>query len=71
VLNPDGSPRPVEEAPPLRALKGETINHQEEMIRTPASGNPLPPGQRRTGQKSERGDHRFGIGMRISAIKGS
>jgi PAS domain S-box-containing protein len=38
VLNPDGSPRPVEEAPPLRALKGETINHQEEMIRTPASG---------------------------------
>jgi PAS domain S-box-containing protein len=36
VLRPDGSPRPVEEAPPLRALKGETVVNQEEMIRTPA-----------------------------------
>jgi PAS domain S-box-containing protein len=38
VLRPDGSPRPVEEAPPLRALKGEIIRNQEEIIRTPATG---------------------------------
>ncbi len=38
VYRPDGSPRPVEEAPPLRALKGEIIRNQEEMVRTPASG---------------------------------
>jgi PAS domain S-box-containing protein len=35
---PDGSPRPVEEAPSLRALKGEIVKNQEEIIRTPASG---------------------------------
>jgi two-component system, chemotaxis family, CheB/CheR fusion protein len=38
VLRPDGSPRPVEEAPPLRALAGETIASQEEIVRTPATG---------------------------------
>jgi PAS domain S-box-containing protein len=38
VLRPDGSPRPVEEAPPLRALKGEVITNQEELIHTPARG---------------------------------
>jgi PAS domain S-box-containing protein len=38
VLRPDGSPRPVEEAPPLRALQGEVVRNQEEMVRTPASG---------------------------------
>jgi PAS domain S-box-containing protein len=38
VLRPDGSPRPVEEAPPLRALAGEIVTGQEEMIRTPATG---------------------------------
>jgi two-component system CheB/CheR fusion protein len=38
VYRPDGSPRPVEETPPLRALKGETIENQEETVRTPASG---------------------------------
>ena len=38
VLRPDGSPRPVEEAPPLRALKGEILRNQEEIIRTPATG---------------------------------
>ncbi len=38
VYRPDGSPRPVEEAPPLRALKGEVVRNQEEIIRTPASG---------------------------------
>ena len=38
VLRPDGSPRRVEEAPPLRALRGEVVRNQEEIIRTPASG---------------------------------
>jgi PAS domain S-box-containing protein len=35
VYRADGSPRPVEEAPPLRALNGETVRDQEELIRTP------------------------------------
>jgi two-component system CheB/CheR fusion protein len=38
VYRPDGSPRPPKEAPPLRALKGETVKNQEEIIRIPASG---------------------------------
>jgi PAS domain S-box-containing protein len=38
VLQPDGSPRPVAEAPPLRALQGETVRDLEEIVRTPASG---------------------------------
>jgi two-component system CheB/CheR fusion protein len=38
VYHPDGSPRPVKEAPPLRSLKGETIENQEEIIRIPTSG---------------------------------
>ncbi|MDQ1281150.1 MAG: hypothetical protein QG670_2414 [Thermoproteota archaeon] len=38
VLRPDGSPRPVEEAPPLRALNGDVVRNQEEIVRTPASG---------------------------------
>jgi PAS domain S-box-containing protein len=38
VYRPDGSPRPVEEAPPLRALQGEVLRNQEEMVRTPAKG---------------------------------
>ena len=38
VFRPDGSPRSVEEAPPLRALQGEAVINQEEIIRTPASG---------------------------------
>jgi len=38
VFRPDGSPRPVEEAPPLRALQGETVRDEEEMIRTPVNG---------------------------------
>jgi PAS domain S-box-containing protein len=38
VYRPDESPRPVEEAPPLRAIQGEVIKDQEEMIRTPATG---------------------------------
>ncbi len=38
VYRPDGSPRPVEEAPPLRALNGEIIHRQEEIIKTPVTG---------------------------------
>ena len=38
VLRPDGSPRPVDEAPPLRALKGIIVSNQEEIVRTPATG---------------------------------
>ncbi|MHC1709093.1 MAG: PAS domain S-box protein [Methanomassiliicoccales archaeon] len=37
VLRADGSERPLEEAPPLRALKGEVIRNQEEIVRTPFS----------------------------------
>src|SRR4051812_16660569 len=38
VLRPDGSPRPVNEAPPLRALHGEVIRDEEQIVRTPRSG---------------------------------
>jgi PAS domain S-box-containing protein len=38
VYRPDGTPRPVDEAPPLHALQGEMVRNQEEMIRTPGSG---------------------------------
>jgi|GEM_PF-343182 len=38
VYRPDGSSRPVEEAPPLRALQGEVVKNQEEIIKTPATG---------------------------------
>jgi PAS domain S-box-containing protein len=38
VYRPDGSVRTVEEAPPLRALKGEVITEQEEIVRTPTTG---------------------------------
>jgi PAS domain S-box-containing protein len=37
ILNPDGSPRTVEEAPSLRALRGEVVVSQEEIVRTPSS----------------------------------
>ena len=39
VYRPDGSLRPVDEAPPLRALKGEVLKNQEEIVRTPESGD--------------------------------
>jgi PAS domain S-box-containing protein len=39
VLRPDGTPRPVEEAPPLRALAGEVVLDQEEIVRLPISGD--------------------------------
>ncbi|MCZ7402797.1 MAG: PAS domain S-box protein [Candidatus Methanoperedens sp.] len=38
VYRPDGSPRPTEEAPPLRALNGEVVRNLEEIIRTPDTG---------------------------------
>ena len=38
VYRPDGTPRPVDEAPPLRALQGKNIRNQEEIVRTPANG---------------------------------
>jgi PAS domain S-box-containing protein len=38
VYYPDGRSRPVEEAPPLRALSGEVIRNQVEVVRTPATG---------------------------------
>ncbi len=37
VYRPDGTTRPVEEAPPLRALQGEVVRNEEEIIRTPRS----------------------------------
>ena len=37
IYRPDGTPRSVEEAPALRALKGEVVRNQEEIIRTPAN----------------------------------
>jgi PAS domain S-box-containing protein len=38
VYRADGTPRPPEEAPPLRALRGEVIRDEEEIVRTPAAG---------------------------------
>ena len=38
VYRPDGSPRPIEDNPALRALQGEVIKNQEEIVRTPATG---------------------------------
>jgi PAS domain S-box-containing protein len=38
VLNPDGTPRPVDEAPPLQALHDKIIRNQEEIVRTPHTG---------------------------------
>ena len=38
ILRPDGSPRPPEESPPLRALKGEVIRGEEQLVRTPRTG---------------------------------
>jgi len=37
VFRPDGSPRPIDEAPPLRALRGESVIEQEEIVRLPKS----------------------------------
>jgi len=38
VLRADGSARPIEEAPPLRALTGEVIRDEEQIVRIPRTG---------------------------------
>jgi PAS domain S-box-containing protein len=38
VLRPDGTPRPFSEAPPVRALAGETVRDEEQMVRIPRTG---------------------------------
>ncbi len=38
VCRPDGSPRPAEENPALRALKGEVVSNHEEIVWSPARG---------------------------------
>ena len=38
VFRPDGTIRPVEEAPPLRALAGEIVRNQMEIVKTPVKG---------------------------------
>jgi PAS domain S-box-containing protein len=38
VYRADMTPRPTEEAPPLRALAGEVIKDEEEIVRTPRTG---------------------------------
>jgi PAS domain S-box-containing protein len=38
ILRPDGTLRPVDEAPLLRSLRGEVLRNEEEVIRTRASG---------------------------------
>jgi PAS domain S-box-containing protein len=38
VLRPDGTPRPLSEAPPVRALAGETVRDDEQIVRIPRTG---------------------------------
>jgi PAS domain S-box-containing protein len=38
VFREDGTPRPVEAAPPLRALRGEVVTGEVEAVRIPTSG---------------------------------
>ena len=38
VLRPDGSPRPIEDNPALRALDGEVVRIEEEVVRIPRTG---------------------------------
>jgi PAS domain S-box-containing protein len=38
VRRADGTPRPLEEAPPLRALAGEVVRDDEQMVRNPRTG---------------------------------
>lgn len=38
VLRADGTPRPMEEAPPLRALTGEVVRGEEQIVRIPRTG---------------------------------
>jgi PAS domain S-box-containing protein len=38
IYRPDGTPRPTDEAPLLRALNGEIVTNEEEFIRIPTTG---------------------------------
>lgn len=38
VLRPDGTPRPFAEAPPVRALAGEVVRDEEQIVRIPRTG---------------------------------
>ena len=38
VLRPDGTPRPFTEAPPIRALAGEIVRDEEQVVRIPRTG---------------------------------
>ena len=38
ILRPDGTPRPIEEAPPLRSLGGEIIRGEEQVVFVPRTG---------------------------------
>jgi PAS domain S-box-containing protein len=38
IVRIDGTPLPLDEAPPLRALKGEVIRGEEQLVRTPRTG---------------------------------
>jgi PAS domain S-box-containing protein len=38
VLRPDGTPRPISEAPPVRALAGEVVRNEEQIVRIPRTG---------------------------------
>jgi len=38
VLRPDGTPRPLSEAPPIRALAGEIVRDEEQIVRIPRTG---------------------------------
>jgi PAS domain S-box-containing protein len=38
VLRADGTPRPIEEAPPLRALAGEVVRDEEQIVKNPRTG---------------------------------
>ncbi|MGH8151072.1 MAG: CYTH domain-containing protein [Steroidobacteraceae bacterium] len=40
VLRADGTVRPMEEAPPLRALAGEVVRDEEQILHTPRAGEP-------------------------------
>ncbi len=38
VFRPDGTPRPISEAPPVRALAGEVVRDEEQIVRIPRTG---------------------------------
>jgi PAS domain-containing protein len=38
VFRPDGTPRPISEAPPVRALAGEVVRDEKQIVRIPLTG---------------------------------